>query len=66
MSLTDEILTSARLESSEMELQDMIAVDTMLQQIAAQTESPVQISVTANSNATLQGNKNIWTGLLPI
>jgi nitrogen-specific signal transduction histidine kinase len=57
MSLTDEILTSARLESSEMELQDMIAVDTMLQQIAVQTESPVQISVTANSNATLQGNK---------
>lgn len=57
VSLTDEILTSARLENQEMELQDDIIIDTFLQEIAADVSDNAQVSVITNSNKIFKGNK---------
>lgn len=57
MSLTDEILASARLESSEIELHETIAIDRLLKEIAVEEENRAQVSVVSDSNIIVRGNK---------
>ncbi|RKS21947.1 phospho-acceptor domain-containing protein [Flavobacterium endophyticum] len=57
ISLTDEILAAARLESSEMELKDTIAISTLLQEIVAGAEGSAQISISSEEDSEVKGNK---------
>lgn len=57
MALTDEILTAARLESSEIALKDTIALGTMLNEIAAGTDKRDCIAVFTKDDFHFRGNK---------
>lgn len=62
MSLTDEILNSAKLEKSEIELQDTIKVKILLEELVKGMDEKVQLSVSFSENEIfLKGNKNHLT-----
>lgn len=59
ISLTDEILNSAKLEKSEIELQDTIEITMFLEELVKEMEAKVQLSVSFPENKIfLRGNKN--------
>lgn len=57
MALTDEILTAARMESSEMELKDTIAISSLLEEVAAGTDKRNCIAVFTEDDFQFRGNK---------
>lgn len=62
ISLTDEILNRAKLEKSEIELRDTIAINVFLEDLAKEMQEKVQLSVSFPENKIfLKGNKNHLT-----